>query len=91
MLRKSLLCAASLLFAGCDKPETNDAETFRDGLPSKEMMQVKAPKAERPGAHGERPVRDVRPGPEGRVLPGDGGGHGRGERRHAVGASLIER
>ncbi|RKG89670.1 hypothetical protein [Corallococcus terminator] len=44
MLRKSLLCAASLLFAaGCNDAETNE-DTFRDGLPSKEMMQVKAPK-----------------------------------------------
>ncbi|RKH69177.1 hypothetical protein [Corallococcus llansteffanensis] len=49
MLRKSLLCAASLLFAGCDNAETNDADTFRNGLPSKEMMQVKAPKEDGQG------------------------------------------
>ncbi|RKH88573.1 hypothetical protein D7Y21_14275 [Corallococcus sp. AB045] len=44
MLRKSLLCA-SLLFVGCNDAQSNDADTFRDGLPSKEMTQVKAPKA----------------------------------------------
>jgi hypothetical protein len=41
MLRKSLLCAA-LMFAGCDSAK-NDEESFREGLPSKEMVEVKAP------------------------------------------------
>lgn len=40
MFRKSLLCAASLLFVGCGQVEENE---FRDGLPSKEMVAVKAP------------------------------------------------
>ncbi|QAT84019.1 hypothetical protein EJ065_2440 [Corallococcus coralloides] len=44
MLRKSLLCA-SLLFVGCNDAQSNDADTFREGLPSKELTQVKAPKA----------------------------------------------
>jgi hypothetical protein len=42
MLRKSLLCAA-LLFAGCDNAK-NDEASFREGLPSKEMVEMKAPK-----------------------------------------------
>jgi hypothetical protein len=44
MLRKSLLCASLLVITGCDGGQTNDANTFRDGLPSKEMTQVNAPK-----------------------------------------------
>ncbi|HZH75882.1 MAG TPA: hypothetical protein VEY88_07615 [Archangium sp.] len=40
MFRKSLLCAASLLFVGCGQVEENE---FRDGLPSKQMVEVKAP------------------------------------------------
>ncbi len=48
MLRKSLLCA-SLLFVGCNDAQSNDADTFRDGLPSKEMTQVQAPKAKGQG------------------------------------------
>ncbi|RKH20946.1 hypothetical protein D7X74_02605 [Corallococcus sp. CA047B] len=45
MLRKSLLCAASLLFAsGCGDDAGPSEDTFRDGLPTKEMTQVKAPK-----------------------------------------------
>lgn len=42
MLRKSLLCAA-LMFAGCDSAK-NDEDAFRAGLPSKEMVEMKAPK-----------------------------------------------
>ncbi|MFP2905996.1 hypothetical protein ACLESD_13245 [Pyxidicoccus sp. 3LFB2] len=42
MLRKSLLCAAALVFAGCDSTK-NDEASFRDGLPSKEMVEMKAP------------------------------------------------
>ncbi|MBU8897640.1 hypothetical protein DRW03_23490 [Corallococcus sp. H22C18031201] len=42
MLRKSLLCAA-LLFAGCDSASKNDEESFKDGLPAKEMVDVKSP------------------------------------------------
>ncbi|MCY1021651.1 hypothetical protein [Pyxidicoccus sp. MSG2] len=42
MLRKSLLCAA-LLVAGCDSAK-NDEESFREGLPSKDMVEMKAPK-----------------------------------------------
>jgi hypothetical protein len=42
MLRKSLLCAA-LVFAGCDTAK-NDENSFREGLPSKEMVEMKAPK-----------------------------------------------
>ncbi|RYZ33868.1 MAG: hypothetical protein EOO72_13620, partial [Myxococcaceae bacterium] len=50
MLRKSLLCAASLLFAsGCGDDAGSSEDTFRDGLPSKEMMQVKAPKEDGQG------------------------------------------
>ncbi|MFP2924270.1 hypothetical protein ACLESO_03420 [Pyxidicoccus sp. 3LG] len=41
MLRKSLLCAA-LMFAGCDNSK-NDEESFREGLPTKEMVEVKSP------------------------------------------------
>ena len=44
MLRKSLLCAASLLFASVVATPRPDEDEFREGLPSKEMMQVKAPK-----------------------------------------------
>jgi hypothetical protein len=44
MSSKSLLCASLLMIAGCDGGESNDADTFREGLPSKEMTQVKAPK-----------------------------------------------
>ncbi|QSQ24733.1 hypothetical protein JY651_07240 [Pyxidicoccus parkwayensis] len=43
MLRKSLLCAA-LLFAGCDSAKNNDEDSFREGLPTKEMVEVKSPK-----------------------------------------------
>jgi hypothetical protein len=39
MFRKSLLCA-SLLFAGCGQVQEDE---FRDGLPSKQMVEVKAP------------------------------------------------
>jgi hypothetical protein len=39
MFRKSLLCA-SLLFVGCGQLQEDE---FRDGLPSKEMVEVKAP------------------------------------------------
>jgi hypothetical protein len=46
MFRKSLLCAASLLFVGCGQVEDN---SFRDGLPSKEMVEMKAP-----GGSGQR-------------------------------------
>lgn len=43
MFRKSLmLCAASLLFAGCD-PVAGDEADFRDGLPKKQMVAVKEP------------------------------------------------
>lgn len=43
MFRKSLmLCAASLLFAGCDPAATKEDE-FREGLPSKEQVNVKEP------------------------------------------------
>lgn len=41
MLRKSLLCAA-LLFAGCDSAK-NDEDSFRDGLPTKDMVEMKSP------------------------------------------------
>ncbi len=41
MFRKSLILSASLLFAGCD-PMTPEDE-FREGLPSKQMVQVKEP------------------------------------------------
>ncbi|XXF80444.1 hypothetical protein P2318_12020 [Myxococcaceae bacterium GXIMD 01537] len=41
MLRKSLLCTAVLLTACADNP-TSD-ESFRDGLPTPEMVDVKAP------------------------------------------------
>ncbi|NBD13171.1 MULTISPECIES: hypothetical protein [Corallococcus] len=54
MLRKSLLCA-SLLFAGCNDAQSTDADTFRDGLPSKEMTQVKAPKQNGQGLTAEGP------------------------------------
>ncbi|WP_224368383.1 hypothetical protein [Hyalangium versicolor] len=41
MFRKSLmLCAASLLFAGCGQTAEDD---FREGLPTKEMVAVKEP------------------------------------------------
>ncbi len=46
MFRKSLLCAASLMFVGCGQVEENE---FKDGLPSKEMVEVKAP-----GGSGQR-------------------------------------
>jgi hypothetical protein len=46
MFRKSLLCAASLMIVGCGQVEENE---FRDGLPSKEMVEVKAP-----GGSGQR-------------------------------------
>ncbi len=39
MFRKSLLCA-SLLFVGCGQLQGDE---FREGLPSKEMMEVKSP------------------------------------------------
>jgi hypothetical protein len=39
MFRKSLLCA-SLLFVGCGQVEENE---FREGLPSKEMVEMKSP------------------------------------------------
>jgi hypothetical protein len=45
MFRKSLLCA-SLLFVGCGQVQENE---FRDGLPSRDMMEVKAP-----GGSGQR-------------------------------------
>ncbi|NVI99697.1 hypothetical protein HV824_16425 [Myxococcus sp. AM009] len=41
MLRKSLLCAA-LLMTGCDNA-TSDEDAFRDGLPSKEMVEMRSP------------------------------------------------
>lgn len=41
MLRKSLLCAA-LVFVGCDSAK-NEEDDFRDGLPSKEMVEMKSP------------------------------------------------
>jgi hypothetical protein len=47
MFRKSLLCAASLMFAACGQVE--EGETFRDGLPSKEMVEVKTPAREGQG------------------------------------------
>ncbi|MBZ4333167.1 hypothetical protein NR800_02405 [Corallococcus interemptor] len=53
MFRKSLLCA-SLLFAGCDAGQPDEA-TFRDGLPSKEMMEVNAPKQNGQGLTAEGP------------------------------------
>ncbi|MCP3103874.1 hypothetical protein LZ198_33850 [Myxococcus sp. K15C18031901] len=43
MLRKSLLCAAALTIAGCGKDAKNDEESFRQGLPSKEMVEMKSP------------------------------------------------
>ncbi|MBZ4422531.1 hypothetical protein [Myxococcus sp. RHSTA-1-4] len=43
MLRKSLLCAA-LMFVGCDNAK-NDEESFREGLPSREMVEMKTPKS----------------------------------------------
>ncbi|WP_223644815.1 hypothetical protein [Corallococcus sp. EGB] len=54
MLRKSLLCA-SLLFAGCNAGQPDEA-TFRDGLPSKEMVQVNAPKENGQGLKAEGPA-----------------------------------
>ncbi|NTX15547.1 hypothetical protein HUA74_05215 [Myxococcus sp. CA051A] len=42
MLRKSLLCA-SLLLAGCDPDSKQDADSFREGLPSKQMVEVASP------------------------------------------------
>ncbi|MCP3165570.1 hypothetical protein [Myxococcus qinghaiensis] len=42
MLRKSLLCA-SLLLAGCDPDSKQDADSFRQGLPSKQMVEVASP------------------------------------------------
>ncbi len=43
MFRKSLmLCATSLLFVGCGQTQEDE---FRDGLPSKQMMNVKEPGA----------------------------------------------
>ncbi|RKH40702.1 hypothetical protein D7Y23_34285 [Corallococcus sp. AB050B] len=48
MLRKSLLCASLLLAAGCNDADSGDAK-FRDGLPSKEQVQVKAPQAKGQG------------------------------------------
>lgn len=47
MLRKSLLCA-SLLFVGCDTAK-NDENSFREGLPSKEMVEMKSPKKDGQG------------------------------------------
>ncbi|NMO16412.1 hypothetical protein HPC49_09635 [Pyxidicoccus fallax] len=47
MLRKSLLCAA-LLFVGCDNAK-NDEASFREGLPSREMVEMKAPKKDGQG------------------------------------------
>ncbi|NOK04541.1 MULTISPECIES: sigma-70 family RNA polymerase sigma factor [Myxococcus] len=41
MLRKSLLCAA-LLVTGCDNA-TSDEDTFREGLLSKEMVEMRSP------------------------------------------------
>jgi hypothetical protein len=43
MFRKSLMLCASLLFVGCGVESAEDE--FRDGLPSKEMVQVKEPGA----------------------------------------------
>ncbi|RKH63671.1 hypothetical protein [Corallococcus aberystwythensis] len=54
MLRKSLLCA-SLLFVGCNDAETSDEATFRDGLPSKEQVQVKPPQQKGQGLMAEGP------------------------------------
>jgi hypothetical protein len=47
MLRKSLLCAA-LMFVGCDNAK-NDEDSFREGLPSREMVEMKAPKKDGQG------------------------------------------
>ncbi|GHG82707.1 hypothetical protein [Comamonas sp. JC664] len=41
MLRKSLLCAA-VLFAGCDTA-THEEDAFRDGLPSKQVVEMRSP------------------------------------------------
>ncbi|ABF89716.1 putative lipoprotein [Myxococcus xanthus DK 1622] len=41
MLRKSLLCAA-LLVTGCDNA-TSDEGTFREGLPSQAMVEMRSP------------------------------------------------
>jgi hypothetical protein len=43
MFRKSLMLCASMLFAGCGVESAEDQ--FRDGLPSKQMVQVKEPGA----------------------------------------------
>jgi hypothetical protein len=40
MFRKSLLCASTLLFVGCGQLQENE---FREGLPSKQMVEVKEP------------------------------------------------
>jgi hypothetical protein len=52
MFRKSLMLCASLLFAGCD-PQMPEDE-FREGLPSKQMVQVKEPG----GSTGQKLERD---------------------------------
>jgi hypothetical protein len=43
MFRKSLMLCASLLFAGCEPMEPAPGDEFREGLPSKQMVQVKEP------------------------------------------------
>ncbi|WP_426730450.1 hypothetical protein [Myxococcus faecalis] len=42
MLRKSLLCAA-LMLVGCDSDKKQDVESFRQGVPSKQMVEVSSP------------------------------------------------
>ena len=85
MLRKSLLCrrpAVRWLW-----PAKNDEEAFRDGLPSKEMVEVKAP--EKSGQGLTR--TSLRPGARAaeRLLPAHRGRDGGGQRRHAVRCSTC--
>lgn len=42
MFRKSLLCAATLMFVGCGQVDEG-GDSFREGLPSQEMVEVKTP------------------------------------------------
>ncbi|MCE9668236.1 hypothetical protein LY474_10460 [Myxococcus stipitatus] len=49
MLRKSLMFAAALTLVGCDNNDKNDEASFRQGLPSKEMVEMKSPRKDEGG------------------------------------------
>jgi hypothetical protein len=58
MLRKSLLCGATaaLLLSACEPAD--DAQSFRDGLPSRDMVEVKTP-AQQSQAIGDGSVQSL--------------------------------